>query len=234
MADQQFKFRMVQSGQALDHTPGVAVAAGTIVQKGGLWGFAHVPLPANALGAIEVENVYDGVKDSSVFADGDPVYWVPAGSPVGGTASSGACASAPGTTGVFVGYALAAKLTGDTTVRFRHVINPAAGVGAIDDAITDPGASGAIPVTRSGRVAIVTAAAETRTLAVPAFAGEELLLYMKTDAGDCVITVAAAINQTGNTIITMNDAGDTIRLAAIESGSNLRWRVVSNDGCVLS
>ena len=101
-------------------------------------------------------------------------------------------------------------------------------------AITDPGNAGAIPVSSSGTVALVTAGAETRTLAAPMTVGQDLLLYFKTDGGDCVVTAATGLNQTGNTIATFNDAGDTLLLRAIESGANLRWRVVANDGVVLS
>jgi len=106
--------------------------------------------------------------------------------------------------------------------------------GPLNNAIADPSDAGAIPVTASGYVPVVTAGAETRTLAAPSFVGQELLLYMKTDGGDAVITCATGVNQTGNNTITMNDAGDVIRLAAIESGANLRWRVVVNDGCTLA
>ena len=108
------------------------------------------------------------------------------------------------------------------------------GVSIIDNNITDPGNAAAIPVTQSGTVAIVTAGAETRTLAAPAYVGQELVLYMKTDGGDCVVAIATAVNQTGNNRATFNDAGDVLVLRAIESGANLRWRVVANDGVTLS
>jgi hypothetical protein len=49
-----------------------------------------------------------------------------------------------------------------------------------------------------------------------------------------VITVASAINQTGNNTITMADVRDYIRLQAIESGSSKVWAVVANDGAALS
>jgi len=101
-------------------------------------------------------------------------------------------------------------------------------------AIADPGASGAIPVTKSGSVAITTTGAQTRTLAIPSIAGITLALTLDVDGGDCVITVAQAINQTGNNTITLNDAGDTIVLAAVQVGGAKRWRVVANDGCSLT
>jgi len=101
-------------------------------------------------------------------------------------------------------------------------------------AIADPGASGAIPVTRSGTVALTTADAETRTLAIPGLAGITIAITLDVDGGDCVITAAAAINQTGNNTITQADAGDTIVLAAVQVAGGLVWRTVVNDGCALS
>ena len=57
---------------------------------------------------------------------------------------------------------------------------------------------------------------------------------MKTDGGDAVVTCATTVNQTGNNTITLNDAGDAVRLVAKQNGANLRWSVVSNDGATLS
>jgi len=101
--------------------------------------------------------------------------------------------------------------------------------------IADPGDAGAIPVTRSGAVAITTAGAETRTLAIPTFEGQELTITMDVDGpGDAIITVAAAFNQTGNNTITLNDAGDFVKLAGVQVGGALVWREVQNDGATLT
>lgn len=102
------------------------------------------------------------------------------------------------------------------------------------DLIADPGAAGAIPVTKSGRVPIVSAGAETRTLAAPTFPGQELQLELKTDGGDVTLTCATGLNQTGNNTAVTADAGDILLLKAIEVGANLRWRVAANDGWALS
>jgi hypothetical protein len=101
--------------------------------------------------------------------------------------------------------------------------------------IADPGnTTKVIPVTSSGYVELVTGGAETRTLAVPTFAGQMLMLTMKTDGGDCVVTVADPhIDGTNNTI-TFNDAGDTVLLIAGTSGSGNVWRLVVNVGTTLS
>lgn len=101
-------------------------------------------------------------------------------------------------------------------------------------AIADPGNGKAIPVTKSGTVAITTTGAETRTIAIPGLAGIELAISLDVDGGDCVITAASAINQTGNNTITLGDAGDTVVLKAIQKAGALVWRVVVNDGATLS
>lgn len=100
-------------------------------------------------------------------------------------------------------------------------------------AFTDPGNAGAIPVTRSGCVPIVTAGAETRTLAVPTFINQRLTIYFQTKVGNCVITSSQAINVAGNTTITLTAVGQTTQLVAAYNGTALRWRVLENDGPTL-
>ena len=101
-------------------------------------------------------------------------------------------------------------------------------------AIADPGNAGAIAVTNSGTCPLVSAGAETRTIAAPTFAGQRIVLACKTYVGNIVVTASAAINQTGNTTITLNGAGDFIELVGVELGGAKVWRVSANDGCALS
>lgn len=100
--------------------------------------------------------------------------------------------------------------------------------------ITDPGNAGAIPVTKTGYCPLVSAGAETRTLAAPSFIGQELLLYAKTAVGNIVVTCATTFNETGNTVATFSAAGQALRLVAVEDGANLRWRCAVADGAALS
>ena len=100
--------------------------------------------------------------------------------------------------------------------------------------ITDPGDAGAIPANASGVCEIVTAAAETRTLAAPARLGIVLDICMHTDGGNCVITSATTLNQTENNTITLADVRDFIRLGSTKVGGTLVWRVIMNDGAALS
>lgn len=100
--------------------------------------------------------------------------------------------------------------------------------------IPDPGNGGAISVTRSGHVELVSAGAETRTIADPSFEGQEILLYCYTYGGSIAVTAAHAINVATNTTMTFGAAGYVIRLNAIKFGGNLRWSVVYKDGVTLS
>lgn len=148
---------------------------------------------------------------------------------------------------IYAGYANLAALTGTITAPIGSIclldtgelaINTSgtttwAIVGVSRRAITDPGNGGAIPVTYSGYCPIVTAGSETRTLAAPSHAGQEITIYIKTDGGTCVITASAPINVAGNNTITMAEVTDCIKLIAVESGSSLVWRVI-NDGAALS
>jgi len=93
----------------------------------------------------------------------------------------------------------------------------------------------AIPVTASGSLAITQNGAETNTLANPMWMGQTISIFVDTDtSGARVVTAASRINQAGNTIITLSDVGDFIKLEAITIAGALRWQVVANDGAVLS
>lgn len=99
-------------------------------------------------------------------------------------------------------------------------------------------ASGAeIPVTGNGNVALTLAAAgETNTLAVPTFAGQILTISADTVVENAarIVTVASAINATGNNTLTFAAAGDFISLYGIKLGETFAWRVLASDGVTLS
>ncbi len=54
--------RYVQKGEAIDHMPDTAVAAGDVVVVGNLIGIARLDIPAGVLGALAVVGVYDVAK----------------------------------------------------------------------------------------------------------------------------------------------------------------------------
>ena len=216
--------RYIKGDETIDYTPTSAVSAGQVVVVGDLVAVAKLDIPANTLGALHIEGVFDFPKGAGEIAAGATLYWD----------ATNFQATASSTGNKLLGKAEVIALTGATTVRV--VLQPwgTTTYNPLTNTIADPGASGAIPVTTSGNVDLVTAAAETRTLAAPSFKGQLLLLSMKTDGGDCVVTCATTVNQTGNNTITFNDAGDAVLLVAKTNGANIRWSVVSNDGAALS
>jgi len=93
----------------------------------------------------------------------------------------------------------------------------------------------AIPANTSAQYQIITAAAETNTLAIPATRGLVISLMCEVYAvGDRVVTVASAINQATNTVMTFGAVGDWITLVAVDIGGTLYWRVLANDGVALT
>lgn len=225
-----------KDGGVIDYTPSAAVDAGDVVAVGSMIGFAPSPIAANTPGVLCVSGVADVVKANEQITAGAAVYWDADGNPYGGTAGTGALTTTS-TANTFVGWALATAGATAATVRVLWA-GPFATTNTVHNALTaaltDPGAAGAIPVTDSGYCPLVTAAAEARSLAAPTYAGQMLLLEMKTDGGDCTLTCATGLNQAGNTQAVFDDAGDTLLLVAVYVGANLRWRVVVNDGCTLS
>jgi hypothetical protein len=73
--------------------------------------------------------------------------------------------------------------------------------------IPDPGDGGAIDVSHSGICEITTAGVETRTMGDPKYRGQQIDLVMVVDGGDCVITTASPVNQTGHTTLTLSAVG---------------------------
>lgn len=106
---------------------------------------------------------------------------------------------------------------------------------SLESTTADPGTGNPIPANVTTSIAITTAAAETNTLAAPSAVGKVLSLTLDVRVvGDRVITVATAINQAGNTIITLDTAGDNIVLVGVQIAGVPAWRVLQNDGCTLS
>lgn len=226
---------------------GVDIDAGTLLATAG-WSTTHnahlvVKAQANSLttlaefvavttigdgkkGVASREFVLTDVTTSSAAADEDPIFL--------SASSAGAwTATEPtGTTAYKQKIGSIAKYSATALAGAVHFDVPPTQVATYNPSVvlTDPGNGGAIPVTRSGCVPIVTAGAETRSLAIPTFLHQYISLFFKTDGGDCVVTTASAFNQAGNTHITMNDANDFIGLRAEWNGTALVWRVAGFEG----
>lgn len=223
--------------QPVDYTPSSAVAIGAVIILNGVLYFAQRDIPANTPGTLILSGgIWKGRKKAGAHSFGDALYYKSTEDAVNDTAGTGAfTASASGAT--FAGYVVADADTEDEFVYFAKAIASTVTATILSNlatAIDDPGDGEAIPVTVSGYIDIVTAGAETRSLPAPTFKGQQLLASFKTDGGDCVVTVANAINTTGNNTVTLNDAGDWLLLQAYTSGSTLKWGLVTNSGATLS
>jgi len=117
MAQTQF----VHTGDAVDHTPSSDVSAGDVVEVGTLPLVARHDIPADTLGALAIEGVFDVVKATGAITAGALVYWDNDGDPVGGTAGSGA-ATTTATANNLMGRAVAAAASGDATVRVKLML----------------------------------------------------------------------------------------------------------------
>ena len=101
-------------------------------------------------------------------------------------------------------------------------------------AITDPGNAGAISTTKSGVCAMTSAGAETRTLAVPTFVGQRVVLVADTYVGDIVVPVAAACNVANNNTLTFGALSEACELVGLSVNGALVWQIGWNDSVGLT
>jgi hypothetical protein len=103
-----------------------------------------------------------------------------------------------------------------------------------DHTMTDPGASGTIRVTEDLQICeMVSATAETRTLAAPTKPGIRFVLRLMTDGGDVVVTAENGFNVTGETAARFADASDLLQLMSVEYAAGppktYRWEVMEGN-----
>lgn len=105
--------------QNIDYTPVSAVAAGDVIVINNVAHFAQTDIAANALGSLAFAGgAWKGNKVTGAINAGDAIFYDPSGTPVTGTASSGAFTKIYASGLVFVGYATNAALSGDQFVYF--------------------------------------------------------------------------------------------------------------------
>jgi len=160
------KANFVQEGVSIDYTPSSAVSAGDIVSLGDLVGIAKLDIAASAVGALAIEGVFDVLKLGSsgpVFAIGDPVFFDYVNGLAVKTGFDGC---------VFLGTAVAAAATGDTTVRteLRPHGLPASLQGKLWEDVSLAGGSKTLDAEDVGKVINITAGHATNVVTLPATA----------------------------------------------------------------
>lgn len=195
-----------QVGDTIDYTPGSAVAAGTVYVIGTtIVTIVPVAIASTDKGATATRGVFNVPKDSSDVSAGDALYWDDNGSPVGGTALSGAFTkTASGN--VFAGIALEAAGTGvgdcdmflrsiDGTVPGNLAPVPTGTVAATNSAINN-----GTPITALG-LTLVTGGNNTAAVVLPDAAAGSVLWLANFSGGNNTIavfpTVGDAINLLG-------------------------------------
>ena len=104
----------VQDGNAVDYVPAADVPTGAVVVQGDLVGVVPRPIPAGALGAIQVSGVFDFPKAAgggTALAAGVRVYWDVAEQAAKSDSEAGA--------NKLVGKTVKAAADTDPTVRVR-------------------------------------------------------------------------------------------------------------------
>ena len=97
----------------------------------------------------------------------------------------------------------------------------------------DPGDAGVIGIENYGAIVeLVSAAAETRTLATPLRPGILATIRMKTDGGDITMTAAGTLNVAANNTAVFADVGDQLVLLSVSATTGYRWEIVVNTGSV--
>lgn len=80
----------ISDGCSISHTPTAAVSAGGVVVQEDLIGIATEAIPADTLGALQIEGIFKIKKDeSTAVAVGDIVYWDVADQEVQDTSDTG-------------------------------------------------------------------------------------------------------------------------------------------------
>lgn len=103
----------------------------------------------------------------------------------------------------------------------------------VSKSMADPGDAGTIRVTEDLQIMdMVSATAETRTLADPTKQGIRFILRLLTDGGNVVVTAANGLNQTGNTAATFADESDLLELVSVQTATAFRWDILKNVGSV--
>lgn len=95
----------------------------------------------------------------------------------------------------------------------------------VDKSMADPGDGGTIRVTQDLQILeLVSAAAETRTLAAPTKPGIRFVIRMLTDGGDIVVTPDNGFEGGANQA-TFADVGDMLTLISVATSSGFRWAI---------
>lgn len=98
---------------------------------------------------------------------------------------------------------------------------------ALSRLVSDPGDAGTINVQSNGLaiVPLISAGAETRTLAAPSTVGQQVMLYADTATGTITLTINSGVS--GLSTYAFSAAGQTLHLEAIKVAGTLKWQMAA-------
>jgi predicted RecA/RadA family phage recombinase len=105
----------VQDGEVIDYTPTVARKAGEVILVGTIPMIVPSDIEANELGSLCTDDVWKIPQKAEIITAGDAVYWDVDGTPVTGTALSGA-ATGTSTAGNLMGVCIKTSAAADSYV----------------------------------------------------------------------------------------------------------------------
>mgnify|MGYP003639682449 CR=1 FL=1 len=213
------------SGRRGLHLSVTAADADSVVSSLGNLMISRHSIPAGEYGHALPWMVESSVNTSAALGAGSAVY-------LSGTAG---------------GWTVAVPTTG-AKIRIGTVLEDNAVTGAVllAPGLTDASSGGAsleiadvangqsFTVVNSGVISVTTTGAHGRTLPVPTFLGQEILITFDVTGGDLTLTVTGGMNASNHTSAVMQHAGDHVMFRAGQVGGALLWRLVSNDGALTS
>lgn len=198
-------------GDRIDYTPAAAVSAGDVVVIGGVPYIAENDIAAGVLGSLPVAGVFDVPKETGAIVAGAEVWWNPTGSPVTGTASSGAASVVP--SGYLLGYAVVAAVSGDSYVNVRTTGTKKTKVQPVPAAETTTGPTllaaellgGIITSTQTGAVTATLDTGANLDLALPgSIVGDSFdwtLINLGSSSGAATVTPSTGHTVVGNAVV---------------------------------
>jgi len=220
----------VQEGQSIDYTPAAAVDACAIVDLGELLGVAARAIAASALGALDVEGVFDVLKDGTtgpVFEIGDAVFWDAVNSLAVRTGGSGC---------LYFGSCVEAAGTNQAWVRAKLMPHnlPGCMAAMLWEDVTLAGGSKTLAIGDVGKVMNVTVGHAANVVTLPAIAaGLSFAIRCGTTGQRVAVSPQAADKLMGANLAGTDDHDQILAAATSRKGDYIVLSYGSADGYLI-
>ncbi|WP_063607925.1 DUF2190 family protein [Zavarzinella formosa] len=191
-----------QDGDSIDYTPVSAVRSGDVVLVGTVPMISPLDIAAGVTGALRCDGAFRVPKNSDAFTAGDAVYWDADGTPVTGTALSGA-AGASAALGYQMGFAIADAASGDSYVIVR-LLGQKSSFGTMPRIQTATVAAAGSVQGDAAAVAegftLVTGADATKGVLLPTAAAGKQVIIKNADVANAILKIWPATGDAVNAV----------------------------------